>query len=280
MRIISWNVNGFRSCVRKGALNDLIQEHDPDLLFIQELKCTEYEFLRVLGEYSHYISDNYLCYVDGSKIPGRYGVALIAKKSVALDTEGNSLIQWYDAEDIDPVFNGQRQSRLQAFVVDGILMLNTYSVRVTPEMEGLNNSQYYNNHILKLLSMWKELGNTQALVIGDINITQDALDQHEYKLTVPLIKMTPTQRDNYTALFNHPDLYDSFRELYPNRIKFSYWSYRTNGRGTGKGYRLDYAFVTNDLLQRVITSDVLTFVMGSDHAPIILEIYEEAKHGR
>lgn len=280
MKIISWNVNGFRSCVRKGALNDLIEEYDPDLLFIQELKCTEYEFLNVLGEYSHYISDNYLCYVDGSKIPGRYGVALIAKKTVALDQEGNNLIQWYDVEEIDPPYNGKRQSRLQAFVINGILMLNTYSVRVTPEMQGLNHNEHYNNHILSLLEMWKDLGNTEALVIGDINIAQHPLDQHEFKLTIPLIKMTPKQRENYTALFNHPDLCDSFRELYPKRIKFSYWSYRTNGRGTGKGYRLDYAFVTKELMKKVIMSDILTFVMGSDHAPIILELYEEAKHGR
>lgn len=280
MRIISWNVNGFRSCMRKGAINDLIEEYDPDLLFIQELKCTEYEFLRVIGEYSHYISDNYICYVDGSKIPGRYGVALIAKKTVAIDELGNSLIQWYNAEDIDPKFNGERQSRLQAFVIDGVLMLNTYSVRVTPEMIGLNHNADYNKHIIKLLEMWRDLGNREALVIGDINITKDPLDQHEYKMTIPMLKMSTTQRDNYTALFNNEYLYDSFRELYPNRIKFSYWSYRTNGRGTGKGYRLDYALVTSDLLQRVITSDVLTFVMGSDHAPIILELYEEAKHGR
>lgn len=275
MRIISWNVNGFRSCLRKGAIEDLVKEYDPDLLFLQELKCTEYEFLRALGEYSHYISDNYLCYVDGSYIPGRYGVALLAKRTVALDAEGNSLIQWFSTDDVDPTFMGMRESRLQAFVVRGILMLNTYSVRVTPEMVGLHHSEAYNDHIVDLLRMWKELGNDKALVIGDVNIAQHPLDQHEFKLTIPLIKMTPAQQAKYRTLFNHPDLHDTFRVLHPKWIKYSYWSYRTNGRGRGKGYRLDYAFVTEALLKKVVMSDVLTFVMGSDHAPIILELSEE-----
>lgn len=275
MIIISWNVNGFRSAVRKGALEDLILEYEPDLLFIQELKCTESEFLKVMRECPDYVTDNYLCYVDGCTFSGRYGVALLAKNSVAFDSEGNHSIQWLDAEDIDPKLERYREARLQAFIIQDILMLNTYSVRVTDKLEGLDKSLIYNDHILNLLSLWKDEGNDKALIIGDLNLTPTPEDQHERKTTVPILSMTDEERAGFKAFFNQTDLHDTFRVLHPNLIKYSYWSYRTFGRETGKGYRLDYAIATTALMHRVIASEILTYVMGSDHAPIILELREE-----
>ncbi|MFF2798081.1 exodeoxyribonuclease III [Lysinibacillus xylanilyticus] len=275
MLIISWNVNGFRSIVRKGALADLISEYEPDLLFIQETKCTEYEFLKAFRECPDYVVDNYLCHVEGCTLPGRYGVALLAKNSVAFDSNGDHLIQWFPAEDVDPKLTRYREARLQAFVIKDILMLNTYSVRVTNELEGLVKSILYNEHILDLLSMWKDIGNDKALLIGDLNLTPKHGDQHEGKTTMPILGMTPEEKDKFIAFFIHPDLHDTFRELHPNLIKYSYWSYRTFARSTGKGHRLDYAIATTALMKLVVESNILTYVEGSDHAPIILELREE-----
>lgn len=272
MRIISWNVNGFRSSASKGAISKLIEEYSPDLLFMQELKCTETEFYRATWRYVEKLAEDYICYVDGSIVPGRSGVALVAKAEIALDAEGNDLIQWFDSNLVDSTLNNHSEARLQAFIINGILMLNTYSVSVQPDLFRLDYSNHHDQQILNLLGQWKELGNEEALVIGDLNLVHQPIDFHEYRLTLPQRKMTLDQRERYRILFRQEDLYDTFRYLHPHKVEYSYWSYRGHGRSSGKGYRLDYSLVTTALLNKVLLSDILTDIKGSDHAPIILEL--------
>lgn len=272
MRIISWNVNGFRSSASKGAISKLIEEYSPDLLFMQELKCTETEFYRAAWRYAENLAEDYICYVDGSIVPGRSGVALVAKASVALDSEGKDLIQWFDSKLVDSTLNNHSEARLQAFIINGILILNTYSVSVQPDLFRLNYSNHHDGQILNLLAQWKELGNKDAIVIGDLNLVHQPIDFHEYRLTLPQRKMLPEERERYRILFKQEDLHDTFRVLHPFKVKYSYWSYRGHGRSSGKGYRLDYSLVTTSLLGRVLVSDILEDVKGSDHAPIILEL--------
>jgi exodeoxyribonuclease-3 len=67
-------------------------------------------------------------------------------------------------------------------------------------------------------------------------------------------------------------LKDSFRELHPETIRYSYWSYRFNSRNKNIGWRIDYFLTSEKLLKKIKKSDILEDVMGSDHAPIILEL--------
>lgn len=65
---------------------------------------------------------------------------------------------------------------------------------------------------------------------------------------------------------------DSFRYLYPDTIKYSWWSYRFNARKNNAGWRIDYFIVSDRIKDKIIDSKILNEVMGSDHCPVVLEI--------
>lgn len=274
MKIISWNVNGFRSAATKYALNDLIDKHSPDLLFLQEMKCTEEQALEISRKYANSLRGDYVWFVDGSTIPGRHGVALFVKESLAYDEAGNSLITWLPAEGVDPLVDGTPEARMQAFIIGGVLYINTYSVNVRPDLCRLTQRAEYDDRIYNLLNMWAEQGNTKAVIVGDFNVVSDLIDYHGPSLSANTAGMTESERASFKTLLRGHDLADTFRALHPEEVKYSYWSYRGYARDNNKGWRLDYALTTPELTSMVETADILTDVRGSDHAPIVLELKE------
>lgn len=272
MKIISWNVNGFRSVATKHALSDLIKQEYPDLLFLQEIKCKQEEAMEVSKKFAVTLRANYAWFVEESKIPGRHGVALLIKEELAFDEEGNSLVRWLESEAIDPPIDGVQEARMQAFIINEVLYINTYSVNVRLDLCRLQQRAAYDDQIFNLLNMWAEQGNTKAVIVGDFNVVSDVIDYHGPSLSANTAGMTESERASFKTLLRGHKLTDTFRELHPEEAKYSYWSYRGYARDNNKGWRLDYALVTPDVFSMVTNADILTDIPGSDHAPIVLEL--------
>ncbi|MFF2798082.1 exodeoxyribonuclease III [Lysinibacillus xylanilyticus] len=273
MRIISWNVNGFRSAARKNALNRLIREYSPDLLFLQELKCTEHEALEISKIYANSLLGDYIWHVDGSTIPGRHGVGMFIKEELLDELESTGDFLWIGGDNpIDPLVDGQSEARLQAFVIKGVLYVHTYTVNTRQDLSRVPQRKEYDDEIFKLLEMWSAQGGTKAVVIGDFNVVGEVEDWHGPNISPTTSGMTESERTSFKVLLRAHNLKDSFRELHPDTIKYSYWSYRGYARENNKGWRIDLALTSEDLFQQVESSEILTHVEGSDHAPIILEL--------
>lgn len=269
MKIISWNVNGFRSAVSKYALDDLVTAHDPDMIFLQEMKCTEQQALDTKRVYGNKL-DGYMFHIDGSTIPGRHGVAMFIKEDLIYDESERNILNWL--ENVDPYVDGQPEARLQVFVLKGILFVNTYSVNVRPDLSRVPQRAEYDDAIYKILDMWKEQGGDKAIVLGDFNVVSELVDYHGPAISTSMAGMTESERSSFKTLLSGHNLRDSFRELHPDEVKYSYWSYRGYARETNKGWRIDYALVTDAVMPLVESADILTNIKGSDHAPILLEL--------
>lgn len=267
MKVISWNVNGLRSIAEKRALEDLVREHSPDLLFLQELKCSEDQVDQVTSRYANSLRGDYIAYVDASTIPGRHGVAMFAKEH--LDTD-ESPITWLP--NVDPKVDGQPEARLQVFIIRGVLFIHTYTVNSRQDLSRVPQRKEYDDEILKILDDWGRNGGDKAIVIGDFNVVSELEDYHGPSLSPTTSGMTDSERTSFKVLLKAHNLKDTFRELHPNEVKYTYWSYRGYARDNNKGWRIDLALTSESLFPYVESCDILTDVYGSDHAPIVLEI--------
>lgn len=281
MKIVSWNVNSFRSVASKGAIGALIRKHQPDLIFMQEMKCTAQQALDAGQMYVPEIYNyGYTWYVDGSTIPGRHGVALLVKDTLAFNEDDTERIVWMNSTAIDPLIDpadpNSREARAQAFIINDILFLNSYSVNVRQDLSRVPNRACYDASIASVLSMWGErTGGARTVFLGDLNVVRDEIDYHGPSLNPNLAGMTDSERASFKNILANNNLRDAFRELHPTEAKYSYWSYRGYARDSNRGWRIDYTLVSPDLMEKVTNADILTDVYGSDHAPIILELTEE-----
>lgn len=266
MKIVSWNINGFRSILKKYTLEDLIRQEDPDIILLQEVKISEAGMLDLPAHTTNFLRGDYVWLIDGSVLPGKHGVAAFIKTD--LFDSG----RFVDREGLDPYVDGSPEGRLQMFIVDDILLLHTYTVNVRQDLSRIPQRDQYDAYIYDLMRQWKEAGYSKIILIGDLNVVSEPIDYHGGVINSTLAGMTDSERNWFKDFLHGQDLVDSFRELHPDEVKYSYWSYRGYARDTDKGWRIDYALVSKELMQSVTRSDILTNVKGSDHAPIVLEL--------
>lgn len=109
------------------------------------------------------------------------------------------------------------------------------------------------------------------IICGDLNVAAKALDIKNPKGNIHNAGFTVEEREKFQNLLN-AGYTDSFRALHPDEVKYSWWSYRFQSRAKNNGWRLDYFLVSDNASDKIIEADIKTDVMGSDHAPILLQM--------
>ena len=122
----------------------------------------------------------------------------------------------------------------------------------------------------KYLNKLQETKN--VILCGDLNVAHNEIDLKNPKSNLRTAGYTIEERTSFELLLEKTKMKDSFRLLNPNDIKYSYWSYRFKCREKDIGWRIDYFLVSNKLIKKIIKSNILSEIYGSDHAPIILII--------
>lgn len=251
-RIISYNVNGIRSAMSKGLLDWLAVENF-DIICIQETKAqmeqVDVAAIEALGYQT--------CWHCAEK-KGYSGVATFAKKKPDLTIEGCGLIK-YDSE-----------GRILRTDFDDWTLLNCYfpsgttgDIRQVFKMEFL--ADFYN----WVQALRKERPN--LLIVGDYNIAHQEMDIHNPKGNTTSSGFLPEERAWMTKWFEN-DFTDAYRHLNPDKVEYSWWSFRAGARGNNKGWRIDYQSVSNNLKDQLVQSYHYTNVVHSDHCPVYLEI--------
>jgi len=115
--------------------------------------------------------------------------------------------------------------------------------------------------------------NKKSIILcGDFNVSHQDIDIYSIKGHNKSPGFTDEERLSFSDLLIKCNLIDSFRYLYPNEIKYSYWSNLGKARINNKGWRLDYFLISEKLKNKIIESNILDNIFGSDHAPIILDL--------
>lgn len=252
MKIISWNVNGLRAILKKG-FKETFESLDADLFFIGESKFTEEE-----GKDYPFMPKGYFLYQSTSKVKKGYsGVALFAKEkplSVSYGLENGAYSE---------------EGRVILAKYPSFYFLGAYVPNSGEELKRLPFRLEYEK---KLLSYIDALNRKKPVIYaGDLNVAYQEIDLKNPSTNHHNAGFTDEERSAFGNLLSHGYI-DSFRYLYPNTILYSWWSYRFHAREKNAGWRIDYFILSSSLAKKLQDSKIHTEILGSDHAPIELDL--------
>lgn len=247
MKLISWNVNGIRACINKG-FNDFFNAIDADIFCIQETKMQEGQSDLTKEGYSYYIS---------SAIKKGYSGTLVYTKVEPLKV----------IYGIDDKYNDE--GRVITLEYDKFYLVNVYSPNSQDELKRLDYRMEYEENLLNYLN---ELKIQKPVVLcGDLNVAHERIDLKNPDSNTKNAGFTIEERNKFSLLLKNGYI-DTFRYLYPNEVKYSWWSYRFNARKNNAGWRIDYFVVSDSLKENIVDAKIHNEVMGSDHCPVELEL--------
>jgi exodeoxyribonuclease III len=257
MKIIAWNINGMRAIITKKDLYNLIEEANPDIICFGETKLT-CPIISVKNTLEEKITGYKYRYFSQCSIKKGYsGTAIFSKKKPLNiyygieqhDVEGRVITLEYNNFYLIHVYtpnSGEILARLK-------YRINTWDVEFKKYLEKLQKKK-------------------PIIVCGDLNVANDTLDLHNPSTNAKNAGFTIEERNSFKKLLNELHLIDTFRYLNPTKIEYSYWSYRFQARNKNKGWRIDYFLTSQNIIKYVKQSKILTNILGSDHAPIELNI--------
>ena len=247
MKLISWNVNGLRACVKKGFL-DYFKSEDADIFCLQETKLQEGQIDLDLEGYHQYW--NY------AEKKGYSGTAIFTKKE-PLNVYYGINMEHHDKE-----------GRVITLEFEDFFMVTVYTPNSQSELARLEYRMEweddFRNYLLKLSSK------KGVVVCGDLNVAHKEIDLKNPKTNRKNAGFTDEERDKFSTLLSSGFI-DTFRYFNPDlEGVYSWWSYRFNARKNNAGWRIDYFLVSNNLEDRIKEASIDTEILGSDHCPVKL----------
>jgi exodeoxyribonuclease-3 len=249
MKFISWNVNGLRACITKG-LWDFFNEIQADFFCIQETKMQEQQFADTLP-------DGYKAWWYSAEKKGYSGTLVLAKHeplNVQYDLGGNAVIA--------------NEGRVITLEYDDFFLVNAYVPNSQRELTRLDLRMEWEDVLREHIIPLKK----PVIYCGDLNVAHNEIDLANPKTNTHNAGFTIEERTKLTELLAKTDLVDVYRELYPDKQEYTWWSYMQKAREKNIGWRIDYFLISKTLLKRVKDVYIYKDVMGSDHCPVMLEI--------
>jgi len=245
MKIISWNVNGIRACIQKG-FNDFFNKENADIFCIQETKAQE-EQLDLAKEGYHY-------FINSADKKGYSGTLIYTKEKPLNVIYG-----------INNKYNDE--GRIITLEFTNFYLVNCYVPNSQEELKRIDYRMIFEDDLRNyLLSL-----NKPVIYCGDLNVAHNPIDLKNPKANEQNAGYSIQERTKFNELLN-AGFIDTFRYLYPEKVEYSWWSYRFNSRLKNIGWRIDYFIVSNSLKEKIKESKIHTNILGSDHAPIELNI--------
>ena len=248
MKFISWNVNGFRSCLSKGFA-EFFCGIDADFVSIQETKMQP-------GQ-AEFNTDGYFQYWYSAEKKGYSGTAIFAKH------EPISVSYGIGVEEHD------HEGRAITLEYENFYLLNVYTPNSQRELTRLDYRMTWED---ALRAYMMELDKKKPVIYcGDLNVAHEEIDLKNPKTNHFSAGFTDEERGKFSELLAS-GFTDSFRALYPDKVEYSWWSYMYHAREKNVGWRIDYFVVSNRIADKLKDSFILTDVYGSDHCPVGIEI--------
>ncbi|APH16381.1 exodeoxyribonuclease III [Clostridium sporogenes] len=252
MRIYSWNVNGLRAVAKKNFL-EWIGEENPDILCIQETKLQENQLEDNIKNI-----DGYYSYFSFAHKKGYSGVATYTKEEPISVKHGIG-IERFDSE-----------GRILITELKDFILLNIYFPNGQRDEERLQYKLDFYEALFNYCDELVEEGK-KLVICGDYNTAHNEIDLKNPKANEKASGFLRIEREWLDKIIERGYI-DTFRNMNPDKIKYSWWSYRFKARERNAGWRIDYHFVSNNLLDRVENTEILNEVYGSDHCPVMLEL--------
>lgn len=265
MHIYSWNINGIRAWLKKEEAQDFLKSKKADILCLQEVKISDEarakEFPADLSGETFFSKMGYQEYWNSAERPGYSGTLTLIKKDLALGAP--SYKKGLGVEKFD------KEGRTQTLEFKDFYLINNYFPNSNHELSRLDFKIEYNQSLHKLV---KKLEKKKPVIItGDFNVAHQEVDLARPKDNEGNAGFTKEER-NWMSDFLDDNLCDVFRNFYPEKIKYSWWSYRATARERNVGWRLDYFVVSKKFMKKIKKTEIHNDIFGSDHCPVSIEI--------
>ena len=248
MKFISWNVNGIRACMTKG-FDDFFKNIDADIFALQETKCQEGQI--------DLSKEGYYTYMNSAEKKGYSGTFIFSKIKPLNVTYGINGGKYND------------EGRVITLEFDNFYFITAYVPNSQEELKRLDYRMVFEDEMRLYLNTLKK--NKPIVYCGDLNVAHNRIDLKNPDSNTKNAGFSIEERTKFTQLLNEGYI-DTFRYLYPEKVIYSWWSYRFNARANNAGWRIDYFIVNDEIKDKIIDSKILTDVYGSDHCPVELDI--------
>lgn len=252
MKIITWNINGWRAAWQKG-LADFIISQQPDLLGLQETKINNH----LANDWSEKIP-GYKIFWHGAERPGYSGTAIISKDNLSVNIINGLGEEQFDLE-----------GRCQVSELADFYWLNIYFPNANRQLSRLPYKQAFNQSVRQLVQRLEK--NKPVIISGDFNVAHQPIDLANPKANEGSAGYTLEERQFIDQLLTDGWI-DIWRQLYPARKQYTWWTYRFSARSRNIGWRIDYFLISPTLLSKIKDVQILDQINGSDHCPVELII--------
>ena len=253
MKLISWNVNGIRAVIKKGFY-DFISEYEPDILCLQEIKANKEQVDLQLIDYPYQ-------YWNSADKKGYSGTAIFSKIK-PLNVKNDLGIRKHDTE-----------GRVITAEFKDYFLVTVYTPNSKRELLRLDYRQ--KEWDIDFLKYLKELEKQKPVIFcGDLNVAHQEIDLKNPKTNHKNAGFTDEEREGFNNYIN-AGFIDTFREFEKDGGHYTWWSYMFQARARNIGWRIDYFCASKKILSTVNNSYILKDVLGSDHAPIVIETHDK-----
>ena len=246
MKIISWNVAGFRAALKKG-FEDFFREENADVYCLQEVKAER--------EQIPFDPEGYELYLNPAEKKG-YSGTLIYTRVKPLNVTYGIGREEYDNE-----------GRVITAEFEDFYLVTQYVPNVKRDLSRMDYRMSWEDEMRSYLKKLEE--KKPVVMCGDLNVAHNEIDIKNPKTNHHNAGFTDEERGKFTDLLN-AGFVDTYRSLYPDKVEYSWWSYRFKARERNAGWRIDYFCVSDVLKDRIASAAIHTEVQGSDHCPVEL----------
>lgn len=248
MKLISWNVNGLRACVKKGFL-DYFNKVNADIFCVQETKLQAGQIDLELDGYDQYW--NY------AVKKGYSGTAIFSKIKPIAASYGIG-IEEHDQE-----------GRVITLEYEKFYLVTVYTPNSQRELARLEYRMRWEEDFKEYLN---KLNKDKPIILcGDLNVAHKEMDLKNPKTNTKNAGFTEEERNKMTLLLEDGYI-DTFRYFYPNKEDaYTWWSYMRKARERNAGWRIDYFIVSEELKNYIKDAKIHSEILGSDHCPVVLE---------
>ena len=252
LKIMSWNVNGIRSVINRGDLQNLITKENPDILCLNETKIDQLTLRKEKIEYL--FNKQYLTYWNEAlNKKGYSGVAIFSKYKPISVTKGIS------------IYEHDQEGRVITIEYEELVLVSVY----VPN-SGQNRLEYrttkWDVSFRSYITNLKKTKNKPIIITGDMNVCYQPIDLYDAENYGEIPPFTKGERDNFGLLLKSGFI-DSFRFLHKDKVEYS-WFGNDKDKLIDKGYRLDYFLVDDQTKEKLEKSEIFKKYIGSDHVPI------------
>jgi exodeoxyribonuclease-3 len=249
MKVVSWNVNGLRAAMKNG-FSDFFYAMDADIFAIQETKMQEDQKSWAFDGY-----DEYWNCADKKGYSGTLIYTRLKPLQVIYGIDGHG----YNDE-----------GRVITLEFEDYYFVTCYVPNSKRELLRLDDRMNFENQMRAYLIKLDQ--KKPVIYTGDLNVAHEDIDLKNPSSNHRNPGFTDEEREKFTKLLNS-GFVDSFRAFYPNRVKYTWWSYMFQSRAKNIGWRIDYFVLSKRLLPKLKDSFIHDDVLGSDHCPVSIDIF-------